>query len=121
MDELAARQLAQNLAFKVETVPHEVVLPTNGDENMTPLNVKIRVRKKDDGKSAKPKGIIFVPKSGTAENLSERLRLASSDHTILSFNMLMEAEYERKRRSRKNTFFGRYYLCNNSIAFLCKI
>lgn len=106
MDEVAARQLAQTLTFKVEAVPQEGVSPTRSSGNMTPLNVKIRVRKKDDGKSPIPKGIIFVPKSGQAENLTERLRLASSDHTILSFNMLMETEHERKRKNRKNTFFG---------------
>lgn len=106
MEEVAARQLAQTLAFKVEAMPQEGVSPTRSG-NMTPLNVKIRVRKKDDRKNSTPKGIIFVPKSGQAENLSERLRLASSDHTILSFNMLMETEHERKRKSRKNTFFGK--------------
>lgn len=107
MDDGAARQLAQTLTFKVEAVPQEGVSPTRSGGNMTPLNVKIRVRKKDDGKSSLPKGIIFVPKSGQAENLSERLRLASSDHTILSFNMLMETDHERRRKSRKNNFFGK--------------
>lgn len=107
MDDIAARQLAQTLAFKVEAVPQEGASPTRSVGNMTPLNVKIRVRKKDDGKNPLPKGIVFVPKTGQAENLSERLRLASSDHTILSFNMLMETEHERKRKSRRNTFFGK--------------
>lgn len=104
MDDVVARQLAQNLAFKVEAVSQEGVSSTRNGGNMTPINVKIRFRKKDRKNT---NGIIFVPKSGMPENLSEKLRLASSDHTILSFNMLMETEHERKRKCRKNILFGK--------------
>ncbi|XP_052756184.1 MATH and LRR domain-containing protein PFE0570w-like [Galleria mellonella] len=94
-------KIAQSLAFKVEATPQDNGLEITSTSKITPLNFKIRIRKKNE--AAVQKGILSVPKL----NVPERIRLISSDQTIMSFDMLMEAVINKKY-SRKATrrFFG---------------
>lgn len=103
--DVRGEQMIQALSFEVEAIPQEDTIHVRGPANMTPITVKIRVRKREDG--GVQKGLISVPKFGPINSEHERIRLVSSDQTIMSFNMLMEADLERKplRKPRKR-FFG---------------
>ncbi|KAJ8721341.1 hypothetical protein PYW07_002116 [Mythimna separata] len=92
-------QVVQNLAFDVEAVPKNEAKQT---KNGTPLNVKIKVRKKDEIN-------IQDDVSSIADNTSrtiQRVRLVNSDQTIMTFDVFMEAEFEKKppRKLRKHIF-----------------
>ncbi|KAJ8730624.1 hypothetical protein PYW08_002037 [Mythimna loreyi] len=95
-------QVVQNLAFEVEAVPKYEPIQTKSVSQITPLNMKIKVRKKDD---------IFMQRdvSSIADNASrtvQKVRLVNSEQTIMTFDVFMEAEFEKKppRKLRKHIF-----------------
>lgn len=91
-------QIVQNLAFEVEAVPKDRTLRTTSISKSTPLNVKIRVRKKDDTQTLDVSSVIDEPTNGL-----QKVRLVSSHQSIMSFDVFVETEFEKKplRRSRK--------------------
>lgn len=94
-------QIVQNLAFEVEAVPKE---PTH-DSNLskvTPLNVKIKVRKKHETYTDTETSSVTDERNRTLQ----KIRLVSSDQTIMTFDVFMEAEFERKpsKKSKKHIF-----------------
>ncbi|XP_063395191.1 probable serine/threonine-protein kinase DDB_G0282963 [Cydia fagiglandana] len=92
MDEdLILREIVKSLAFEIEAVNQDNVL-TWTTTNGTPLNVKVRVRNKDEPRLIQ-KGVIPVPRIGITA--PEKLRLISSDQTILSFNVYLDGETEK--------------------------
>ncbi|KAL0831504.1 hypothetical protein ABMA28_002299 [Loxostege sticticalis] len=98
-------QIVKSLSFEVEAVPQDHVPRLTGTSNSTPLNVKIRVRKKNE--SGMEHGFISVPKFGHPDANPERIRLISSDQTIMSFDVSMEADFVKKpKRKSRNFFFG---------------
>ncbi|XP_061729836.1 uncharacterized protein LOC133534638 [Cydia pomonella] len=93
MDEdLILREIVKSLAFEIEAVNQDNVL-TWTTTNGTPLNVKVRVRNKDEPRLIQ-KGVIPVPRIGITA--PEKLRLISSDQTILSFNVYLDGESEKE-------------------------
>lgn len=99
-------QIVKSLSFEVEAVPQDHVPRLTGTSNSTPLNVKIRVRKKNE--SGMEHGFISVPKFGHPDANPERIRLISSDQTIMSFDVSMEADFVKKpKRKSRNFFFGK--------------
>ncbi|XP_063538146.1 uncharacterized protein LOC134747151 [Cydia strobilella] len=93
MDEdLILREIVKSLAFEIEAVNQDNVL-TWTTTNGTPLNVKVRVRNKDEPRLIR-KGVIPVPTIGITA--PEKLRLISSDQTILSFNVHLDGESEKE-------------------------
>ncbi|XP_063822939.1 uncharacterized protein LOC135072830 [Ostrinia nubilalis] len=102
-NESVVDQIVNNLSFEVEAVPQDDDKLAS-TSNTTPLNVKIRVRKKNE--SGIQHGVLSVPKFGRPDAQPERIRLISSDQTIMSFNMSMEADLVKKpkRKPRKSLF-----------------
>ncbi|XP_047996045.1 uncharacterized protein LOC125233913 [Leguminivora glycinivorella] len=93
MDEdLILREIVKSLTFEIEAVNQDNVL-TWATTNGTPLNVKVRVRNKDEPRLIQ-KGVIPVPRIGITA--PEKLRLISSDQTILSFNVYLDSESEKE-------------------------
>lgn len=95
-------QIVQNLAFEVEAVPKNKSIQDVAISQITPLNVKIKVRKKDD--------ILKVHDVSTIADDNRRavqkIRLVNSHQTIMTFDVFMEAEFEKKpsRNRRKHIF-----------------
>lgn len=92
-------QIVQNLAFEVEAVPKNELIQTTSMSQSTPLNVKIKVKKKDE---------IYkrYDASSIASRTVQKVRLVNSDRTIMTFDVFMEAEFEKKpsRKLRKHIF-----------------
>lgn len=90
-------------------IPFEVVAVHNNasptEQNTTssllsPVNVKIKIKNKDQLLKGKH-GIISVPKFNV-NNWPKKLRLVSSDQTIMSFDLIMEPNKdERVRKSHR--------------------
>uniref|UniRef100_A0A2A4K6D5 Uncharacterized protein n=1 Tax=Heliothis virescens TaxID=7102 RepID=A0A2A4K6D5_HELVI len=95
-------QIVQNLAFEVEAIPKNKSSRSTSVSQSTPLNVKIKVRKKED--------TLYQPDISTLSDGTEvttrRVRLVSSDRTIMNFDVFMEAEFEKKptRKFHKHVF-----------------
>lgn len=99
-------QIVQSLAFEVEAVPRDGLTDTTNDKNGTPLNLKIRVKKRDD--CDMKEGILSIPKFGHPDAAPKRIRLISSDQTIMSFNVAMEADFAKKpKRKPRRSFFSK--------------
>lgn len=96
-NEAIVDQIVRNLSFEVVTVPQHVI-QVDSTSKSTPLNVKIRVRKKHGAELRY--GVLSMPKVDTrSDNLKkempDRVRLVSSDQTIMNFDMLMEADFDK--------------------------
>lgn len=104
-------QIVQSLAFEVEavTVPHNDLAALSSTSSSSPMNVRIRVKKRNE--HGVQHGIVTVPKVGYTDAVPERIRLISSDQTIMAFDVSTEADVTNKpkRKSRKH-FFGKYNL-----------
>ncbi|XP_028169108.1 zinc-regulated protein 8-like [Ostrinia furnacalis] len=102
-NESVVDQIVNSLSFEVEAVPQDDDKLAS-TSNTTPLNVKIRVRKKNESRIQH--GVLSVPKFGRPDAQPERIRVISSDQTIMSFNMSMEANLVKKpkRKPRKSLF-----------------
>ncbi|XP_059055609.1 protein PF3D7_1417600-like [Achroia grisella] len=104
------QSIVQNLVFKVEATPQNNVLECISTTSwVTPLDIKIKVRKKN--KSAIQEGILSVPKFNQPGVVPKRIRLISSDRTVMSFDMLVEADIEQKytrkvKKKNRHQFFG---------------
>ncbi|CAH1646506.1 unnamed protein product [Spodoptera littoralis] len=95
-------QIMQKLAFEVEAVPRNKSDHVTSVSKSTPLNVKIRVRKKDEDTAEE-----YVTTTTKHMKGLQRVRLVSSDQTILNFDVFMEAEFEKKpppKKIRKQIF-----------------
>ncbi|CAH0581516.1 unnamed protein product [Chrysodeixis includens] len=94
-------KIVQNLAFEVEAVPKE---PTHDSSlsKVTPLNVKIKVRKKHETYTDTETSSVTDERN---RNL-QKIRVVSSDQTIMTFDVFMEAEFERQpsKKSKKHIF-----------------
>ncbi|KAL4713340.1 hypothetical protein ACJJTC_006808 [Scirpophaga incertulas] len=97
-------QFVKSLSFEVEAVPEKVKREKLKKQTYTPMNVKIRVRKKDEYNGKE--GSIIVSKRNR-HSLPARMRPTSSDQTILSFKVLIgpDSTKKSKKKSHKN-FFG---------------
>ncbi|KAF9810071.1 hypothetical protein SFRURICE_011239 [Spodoptera frugiperda] len=92
----------QKFPSEVETVPRNKSDHITSLSKSTPLNVKIRVRKKDDDKAEENDSTTTKHVKGL-----QTVRLVSSDQTIMNFDVFMEAEFERKpppQKIRKQIF-----------------
>lgn len=92
--------IIQNLPFEIIAVPQDnEYQQSNAVENSTNQHsFKIRIKnKKEPGVK---RAVISVPKLNTSYN-SKKVRLVSSDQTILSFDLFMEA-HASKRTQKKN-------------------
>lgn len=95
-------QIIQKFPSEVETVPRNKSDHVTSLSKSTPLNVKIRVRKKDDDKAEEHDSTTTKHVKGL-----QKVRLVSSDQTIMNFDVFMEAEFERKpppQKIRKQIF-----------------
>lgn len=94
----------QNLPFEVIAVPqyNDSQLANNAGNYLTePINIKIRIQNKEEvGKH----GTISFPKLPSKS--ARKVRLIRSDQTIISFDLLMEPEINKKnqKKSQKNIF-----------------
>lgn len=97
-------ELVNSLAFEVEAIPADNIIKFTS-ANGTPLNVKVRVRNKDEPRLVQ-RGIVSVPKLGKHIASVEKIRLISSDQTILSFNVYMETHLDKQSppKNRKHGF-----------------
>ncbi|XP_075974806.1 uncharacterized protein LOC142975693 [Anticarsia gemmatalis] len=99
-------QLIKKLSFEVEAVPKNTTKKDASDESSKPdpLNVKIKVRKKDDDEQFNQ--AILIKDQPNTKTGPQKIRLVNSDETLMSFDVLLEAEFEKKtpRKSRKNIF-----------------
>lgn len=103
MDNVTAlNKLVQSLSFEVQAVPQDNIVQVTTTSKSAPLNVKIRVKKKEE--AGFHHGVITLPPSTSHPHSSpETILLVSSDQTIMSFNMIMEADFEKpKKKPRKN-------------------
>lgn len=91
-------ELVNSLAFEVEAIPADNIIKFTS-ANGTPLNVKVRVRNKDEPRLVQ-RGIVSVPKLGKHIASVEKIRLISSDQTILSFNVYMETHLDKQSPQR---------------------
>lgn len=103
----AMDQIAKSISFEVEAIPQDNkgTIQLTSTANTTPLNVKIKVRKKHDAGAAQ-NAVVSVPKLGKPGAAPQRVRLVSSDQTIVSFNVFMENEEDEKvlRKAKKGFF-----------------
>ncbi|CAG4949157.1 unnamed protein product [Colias eurytheme] len=90
----AINKLVENLSFQVLTGPCKVHIANNVSKNATgtPINVKIKLRHKDD----KNNRDIFSMSKIENSNNANKLRLVNSDQTITSFNLLMDSDINKK-------------------------
>ncbi|XP_049696598.2 titin homolog [Helicoverpa armigera] len=97
-------QIVENLAFVIEAVPKNKLNRSTSFSQSTPLNVKIKVRKKEELLYQYAQNISTLP-DGTETN-TQRVRLVSSDHTIMNFDVFMKDELEKKppRKFHKQVF-----------------
>lgn len=95
-------QIVRNLAFDIEAVPKNKSIQTSSISQSTPLNVKIKVRKKDEIQKYQEVSSITDDTTKTIQ----KVRLVNSDRTIMTFDVFMEAEFEKKpsRKFHKQIF-----------------
>lgn len=98
-ESVAVEQIVRSLSFDVVAIPgqSQKVVPTSNSK-ATPLSVKIRVKKKHEG--GLQRGVLAIPVKNPDE-VPQRIRLVSSDQTIMSFNAVMEDIDFDKSRARK--------------------
>ncbi|KAH9634741.1 hypothetical protein HF086_017524 [Spodoptera exigua] len=89
-------QIMQQLAFDVEAVPRNKSDNATSASQTKPLNVKIRVRKKDEDNDPE----YASTKTGHRKDL-QQVRLVSSDQTIINFDIYVDAEFDKKPPPRK--------------------
>ncbi|CAH2108513.1 unnamed protein product [Euphydryas editha] len=91
----------QNLPFEVIAVPQYNDSQLAENYLIEPINIKIRIRNKNE---VEKHGTISVPK--LPSNCGRKVRIVSSDQTIMSFNLLMEPEISKKKEKKihKNIF-----------------
>ncbi|XP_060803726.1 uncharacterized protein LOC106130851 [Amyelois transitella] len=97
-------RIIDSLAFEVEAVPQNNILEVSGTSKATPLNLKIRVRKKDE--ALFKQGVVSVPKLGHSKKSPEKIRLVSSDQTVLSFKVFVDTDPDKKPVKKRKRFFG---------------
>lgn len=97
-------QIVRSLSFEVEAVPQHNIIHLTTTTKSAPLNVKIRVRKKDE--AGLRNGILSLPKPERPDSIPERVRLASSDQTIMSFNVVMEADFQKPVKKPRKKILG---------------
>ncbi|XP_047530454.1 uncharacterized protein LOC125066428 [Vanessa atalanta] len=93
------------LPFEVIAVPQydDARLVNNADYNLTdPINIKIRIRNKEE--KGERYGIVSAPK--LFANNGKKVRLVSSDQTIMSFDLFVEPDTSKnfQKKSHKNFF-----------------
>lgn len=102
-------QIIESLAFEIEAVPNENKGQMSTGLNSDPINVKIRIRNKDQNKILR-QGVISIPNKDNPMYSSEKIQLSNSDQTIMSFNVLMEHDEstnKQRKHKRKFRFFKR--------------
>lgn len=103
-NEALVDQIVRSLSFEVVAIPENIIAADSTPES-TPLNVKIKVRKKSD--AALRHGVLSMPKVETItesqkDAVPERIRLVSSDQTIMNLKMLVEADLEKNIAHEKH-------------------
>lgn len=103
-NESVVEQIVRSLSFEVEAVPQDNIIQLTTTTKSAPLNVKIRVRKKDE--AGFKHGVLTLPKPDRPDSIPERVRLVSSDQTIMSFNVVMEADFQKPIKRPRKHFLG---------------
>ncbi|XP_064292523.1 uncharacterized protein LOC128676398 [Plodia interpunctella] len=99
-----AERIIDSLAFEVEASPQDNILEVSGTSKSTPLNLKIKVRKKDE--ALFQQGVVSVPKLGQPKKSPDKIRLVNSDQTVLSFKVFVDTDPEKKPAKKRKRFFG---------------
>lgn len=97
-------QIVRSLSFEVEAVPQDNTIQVTATSKSAPLNVKIRVRKKEE--AGFQHGVLSVPNPDQPESIPLRIQLVSSDQTIMSFNVVVEADFEKPMRKPRKNILG---------------
>lgn len=82
-------KIIRHLSFDVKAIPQNTIKVSSTSKS-TPVNVKIRIRKKN--KALLQKGTISTQKFIHTDFSPQRVQLVSSDQTIASFNIYVESE-----------------------------
>ncbi|XP_023940108.2 uncharacterized protein LOC112047273 [Bicyclus anynana] len=96
-------KVAKKLPFHVEAVPQNNVfeiLNAGSDTSSKPVNIKIKIKNYEE--TTGTHGIISVPKLASGP---KKVRLVSSDQTIMSFDLFMESENEIKTPKKPHCRF----------------
>ncbi|XP_045534608.1 uncharacterized protein LOC106719403 [Papilio machaon] len=102
-------QIIESLAFEIEAVPNKNKGQKSTNVYNDPINVKIRIRNKDQNKILR-QGVISIPNKDNPMYGNEKIQLSNSDQTIMSFNVLMEQDEstnKQRKHKRKFRFFKR--------------
>ncbi|KAJ0175764.1 hypothetical protein K1T71_008923 [Dendrolimus kikuchii] len=96
-------RIIRSLSFEVEAIPQDTIKISSSSKT-TPMNVKIRVRKKNE--AFLQEGVMTIAKQINTDNNPQRVRLVSSDQTIMSFNVYVESEKEKipPKKPKKHIF-----------------
>lgn len=113
-------QIVRSLSFEVEAIPQDNVIHLTTTTKSAPLNVKIRVRKKEE--AGFKHGVLSLPKPDRPNSApvhhQQRVRLASSDQTIMSFNVVMEADFQKPVKKPRRNILGIFKPCEYYLFYL---
>lgn len=88
--EKIVEELLRNLSFEIERATQNNPFCLKNISKSTPLNIKVRVKKKNETPEY---GVISIARTYMT---NDKIRLANSDQTVMSFDIFMETDLQKK-------------------------